>query len=75
MFGARSSIVFKLIFLACVVLGSIITAKSVLGFGDLAIMLMSFPNIIGLYLLQGHVARELKSYEADIKSGKIAPHH
>ncbi len=74
MFGVRSSIVFKLIFLGFVVLGSVITATSVLAFGDLMIMLMAFPNIIGLYFLQGHVARELKSYEADLASGKITRH-
>ena len=74
MFGVRTSIVFKLLFLAFVVLGSVITATNVLEFGDLAIMAMSFPNIIGLYFLHGHVARELQDYEAKLASGEIKRH-
>ena len=42
-----------------------------LEFGDLMILLMAFPNIIGLYFLQGHVARALGEYETKLKAGEF----
>ena len=75
LFGTRSSIFYKIIFLGFVILGSITTAKNVLEFGDLMILLMAFPNIIGLYFLQGHVARALTDYESKLASGEIQRHH
>jgi AGCS family alanine or glycine:cation symporter len=71
LFGIRSSILFKLLFLVFVVLGSIISAKKVLDFGDLMILLMAFPNILGLYFLQGEVAKELRDYELLKNAGKF----
>ena len=70
-FGQRSSIVYKLLFLVFVVLGSIIQAQNVLEFGDTMIMAMAVPNIIGLYVLAGTVRRDLAAYEADLKAGKF----
>ncbi|MBI4882088.1 MAG: alanine:cation symporter family protein [Planctomycetes bacterium] len=72
-FGQRWSLLYKLLFLFFVVLGSIITAGNVLEFGDTMILLMAFPNIIGLYILGGEVAGELREYEADLKAGKHRP--
>ncbi len=72
-FGQRWSLLYKLLFLFFVVLGSIITAGNVLEFGDTMILLMAFPNIIGLYILGGEVAEELRDYEADLKAGKHRP--
>lgn len=75
LFGERSSILFKLLFLAFVVLGSIISAENVLVFGDTMILTMAFPNIIGLYLLGGVVGKELDRYESDLKAGKFKVFH
>jgi AGCS family alanine or glycine:cation symporter len=71
MFGPRSSIWYKLLFLVFVVLGSIISAPNILEFGDLMILVMAFPNILGLYILGGVVERELGAYEADMRAGKF----
>ncbi|MHC4077168.1 MAG: alanine/glycine:cation symporter family protein [Planctomycetota bacterium] len=71
LFGAKSSIVYKLIFLAFVVLGSIASGQNVLVFGDLMILCMAFPNILGLYFLAGVVKQQLITYEADLKAGKF----
>ena len=71
LFGQRSSIIFKVLFLVFVVLGSVITAQNVLEFGDLMILLMAFPNILGLYFLQGHVKQGLHEYEQKRNAGEF----
>ncbi|MEE2887026.1 MAG: alanine/glycine:cation symporter family protein [Planctomycetota bacterium] len=71
LFGQGSSIIFKVLFLVFVVLGSVITAQNVLEFGDLMILLMAFPNILGLYFLQGHVKQGLDEYEQKRNAGEF----
>jgi AGCS family alanine or glycine:cation symporter len=70
-FGQGSSLIFKLVFVVFVVLGSIVSATNVLEFGDLMILLMAFPNILGLYILQGDVRTELREYETKLKAGEF----
>lgn len=71
LFGKKASLPFKLLFLVFTVLGSVVTATNVLAFGDDMILLMAFPNILGLYLLGGVVKRELAEYEQKLKNGEI----
>jgi len=66
MFGDRSSIIYKIIFLIFTFLGSVITATNILNFSDLMILGMAFPNILGLLLLSGKVKKELNDYEDGI---------
>ena len=60
-----------ILFLVFVFLGSIITARNVLDFGDLMILGMAFPNLVGVYLLHGKVKRELDVYWAKYKAGEL----
>ena len=55
LFGARTSIVYKCLFLGFVVLGSIVTASNVISFADLMVLSLAFPNILGVVLLSGKV--------------------
>jgi AGCS family alanine or glycine:cation symporter len=71
LFGDRSSTSYRVLFLTFTFLGSIITAVNVLNFGDLMILGMAFPNILGLFLLHGKVRAELKEYWRKLKSGEI----
>ncbi len=71
MFGPKASLSYRLLFLVFVFLGSIITATNVLDFGDLMILGMAFPNLVGVYLLHGKVRRELDAYWAKYKSGEL----
>jgi len=73
LFGERSSIVFKLVFIGFVFLGSIVSKSNVLVFSDLLILAMALPNILGLILLSGKVRRELDIYWAKYKSGELEP--
>lgn len=71
MFGAGSSMYYRVLFLVFVFLGSIITATNVLEFGDLMILGMAFPNLAGVYLLHGKVRAELTAYWNRYKSGDL----
>ena len=71
MFGDGSSMVYRVIFLIFVFLGSIITSTNVLNFGDLMILGMAFPNVLGVVLLSGNVKRELDTYWAKYKAGEF----
>jgi len=71
LFGQRASIWYKILFLFFVFLGSVITATNILEFGDVMILLMAFPNILGLYFLGGLVKRQLIDYQANLKAGKF----
>jgi AGCS family alanine or glycine:cation symporter len=71
LFGPRSSMAYKILFLVFVVLGSIVSATNVLEFGDLMILIMAFPNILGLYFLRGVVARDLRDYESKLANNEF----
>lgn len=71
LFGDNSSMVYRVIFLTFVFLGSIVSARNVLDFGDLMILGMAFPNIVGLLLLSGGVAGDLKSYWRKYSDGEF----
>ncbi len=71
MFGEKASMSYRILFLVFVFLGSIITARNVLDFGDLMILGMAFPNLVGVYLLHGKVKRELDAYWAKYKAGEL----
>jgi len=71
LFGQRASIVYKILFLGFVFLGSIVQAKNVLDFSDLMILSMALPNILGVALLSGKVKRKLDDYWSRYKSGAL----
>lgn len=71
LFGPRSSLSYKILFLVFVFLGSIVTARNVLEFGDLMILGMAFPNILGVVLLTGIVRRDLDEYWRKYKAGEF----
>ena len=62
LFGDRSSLTYKFLFLFFSFLGSVITATNILDFSDLMILGMAFPNILGLLLLSGMVKKDLDHY-------------
>jgi AGCS family alanine or glycine:cation symporter len=71
LFGDASSNYFKALFLLFVFLGSIITSTNVLDFGDLMILGMALPNLVGVYLLHGKVRTALGTYWASYKAGEL----
>jgi alanine or glycine:cation symporter, AGCS family len=71
LFGDKSSMVYRIIFVVFVYLGAITSASNILNFGDLMIFGMVLPNIIGVVLLSGKVKRHFKEYWAMHKNGEL----
>ncbi len=71
LFGRRTSLIYKLIFLGFVLLGSIATPEHIIDFSDLMILSMAFPNILGVALLSGHIRRALDDYWRRLKAGEL----
>ncbi|MGE3998820.1 MAG: alanine:cation symporter family protein, partial [Planctomycetaceae bacterium] len=73
LFGDRSSMVYRVIFLAAVFLGSIVSSTNVLDLSDLMILGMAFPNILGVVLLSPGIKRDLNDYWSRYKAGEFKP--
>jgi AGCS family alanine or glycine:cation symporter len=58
------------IFLVFVFLGSVVSATSVLEFGDLMILGMAFPNVLGVVILSGKVRTLMDKYLTGLKAGE-----
>ncbi len=71
LFGDKTANVYKVIFLACVFIGSIINLDLVLEFSDILVLAMSLPNLLGCFLLSGVIAKDLDSYMTRLKSGEM----
>ncbi|WP_236520127.1 alanine/glycine:cation symporter family protein [Sandaracinus amylolyticus] len=67
----RASLAYKILFLACTVLGASLHLGSVLDFSDLMILGMAFPNVVGLVLLLPRVTRALDDYWARYRGGTM----
>jgi AGCS family alanine or glycine:cation symporter len=70
LFGDASSMIYKVIFLVFVFLGSVVSATSVLEFGDLMILGMAFPNVLGVVILSGKVRTLMDKYLTGLKAGE-----
>ncbi len=71
LFGDRSTLTYKVLFLAFAWMGAVFEAGAVLEFSDLMLLGMAFPNIIGVVLLSGKVKSDLDDYLARLGSGQI----
>ncbi|WP_417739040.1 alanine/glycine:cation symporter family protein [Rosistilla oblonga] len=71
LFGTRSSVIYKLLFVSFTFLGSIVTATNILEFSDLMILGMSLPNLLGVFLLSGVVKRALDKYWQKYRCGSL----
>ena len=71
LFGDGSGVIYRVIFLTFIFGGSIITAKNVLDFGDLMILGMALPNVLGVLFLSGKVKKALTEYEGKLKAGEF----
>ena len=67
----RTELIYKMFFLIFVVVGASVSLGAVLDFSDMMILAMSFPNIIGLYIMSGEVKKDLGKYLEDLKANKL----
>jgi AGCS family alanine or glycine:cation symporter len=73
LFGDRMSMVYKVLFLFFTLLGSIVSQGNILDFSDTMILAMSIPNLIGVYIMSGHVRSELDKYWIKYQNGELEP--
>ena len=71
LFGTGASMIYKLVFVGCAFLGSLLSASNVLVFSDLMILSMAFPNILGVALLSGKVKARLDDYWSRYQAGEF----
>jgi AGCS family alanine or glycine:cation symporter len=71
LFGVRSIVIYQLVFLLFVWTGAIFQANAVIAFGDLMILGMAFPNLVGVVLLSGVVRADLDRYMARLRAGEF----
>ncbi|MDG1570712.1 amino acid carrier protein [Robiginitalea sp. M366] len=67
----KTEMAYKLLFLVFVVIGASVSLGAVLDFSDMMILAMSFPNIIGLYIMSGEVREDLDNYLQKLKANLL----
>lgn len=67
----KLEMVYKIMYLGFVVLGASVSLGAVLSFADMMILAMSFPNIIGLYIMAPEINADMKIYWQKLKDGKL----
>ncbi|PVW15814.1 alanine/glycine:cation symporter family protein [Marixanthomonas spongiae] len=67
----QSEMVYKVLFLAFVVLGASVSLGAVLSFSDMMILAMSFPNIIGLYIMSPEIRADMIAYWEMLKNSQL----
>ncbi len=72
LFGDRSLVVYRVLFVFGVFVGAVVNASSVLKLSDGMLYAMSFPNLIGAYFLSNSVVRDLDSYMLRLQAKKLA---
>lgn len=71
MFGKKSVLLYKVIYIFVIIAGPLITLKNVIDFSDLMILSMAFPNIIGMMILSKKVVPLAKDYVRRLKAGEM----
>ena len=71
LFGMGSIIIYRIIFVCFVFIGSVTTLKNVLDFSDMMILGMAFPNIVGGIILSPQIKAKLNDYWARLQSGEM----
>ncbi len=62
LFGAKAIPIYRWLFIFFFFMGSILPLRAVWTFGDVALGLMTLPNLLAILLLTGGVARLTKDY-------------
>jgi AGCS family alanine or glycine:cation symporter len=73
LFGQKSSLIYKFLFLGFTLLGSIVKPVNILEFSDMMILTMAIPNLLGVFILSNEIYKHLQIYIGKLKSGEIAP--
>jgi AGCS family alanine or glycine:cation symporter len=73
LFGHKGIKSYRVVFLFFVFISPMISLDNVIGFTDLLILSMAYPNILGMLMLSGKVAAKAKDYRQRLKNGEMSP--
>ncbi len=71
LFGEKAIPVYRWIYVGCITIGAVGGLKVIWTIADIFNALMAIPNLIGLILLSGVVAKETKRYCTRLKNGEF----
>ena len=71
--GLRTVVVFRVVFVAFILVGAVNKLSDVLDFSDLLILSMAFPNIVGSVILAPAVLERVRDYWGRYTSGEMKP--
>jgi len=71
LFGIKTSIVYKLIFLAFIIIATIADTGTMVDFSSILFLALAIPNIFGLLVMSGDVRKMLTEYQQKLKSGEL----
>jgi len=71
LFGDKSSMIYRVLFLFAVFMGSLVSSTNIKELSDLMILGMAFPNVLGVSILSGVAMRELDDYWTKYKNGEF----
>jgi len=71
LFGSKSSIIYKIMFLGFIIIASVVSTDIMVDFSFMLILSMALPNILGLFILSNDVREYLDDYMAKLKSGEL----
>ena len=74
LFGERSSLWYKLLFLGFAWFGAVSQLDQVVTFSDLMILGMAFPNLPGVILMSGRIKADLDDYLRRLRAGEFPRH-
>ena len=69
LFGEKTNMLYRFIFLGAAFGGSVMSSQNILDFSDLMILGMAVPNILGLYFMSGKIKGSLDDYWNRYTSG------
>jgi len=72
LFGLRSILIYQAVFLLFTWAGAVFEATAVVNFGDMMILGMAFPNLVGVAMLSGRLRADLDSYWSRLKAGEFS---
>jgi AGCS family alanine or glycine:cation symporter len=63
LFGEKYSIFYKVLLVVILFLGAIASSTHIMDFGDLMILGMGFPNLIGVFVMRKEIREALTTYQ------------
>ena len=71
LFGIRSVLIFRIVFVGVVFLGAIASGGNAIGLADASLLACAIPNLLGCFILAPIVKRRLKAYWREYRGGTL----